>query len=181
MVDSVLGVLAAIIDGIRSIPAETVVALLVAFAAGTATIVIRYAVGIAAMAIRDRTESWRTDYVNRFKNKGLKGIATTYAIWLAGILLASVVAFIELRTLLPAFVLGAVFGTAITATVTLSIMGWQARGPSEPSLMKFVRIFYEPAYTAVAYVVVRKMTTIIEAASGVLQHPIAEISQRLVG
>jgi hypothetical protein len=167
-VDSLVGVLSTISDGIRSIKTEDVVALLVAFAAG-----------IAIIIIRDRAEDWRTRYINRLTNRGLKRIATNYAFWLAGILFASALALIELRDLLPAFVQGAIVGSAITATVALSHMGWQARGKSQPPPMAFARIFYEPVTVVVTPLIMRRLPTVIDSVPGIWQQ-IADISARFV-
>ena len=173
MVDSLVGVLSiawtAVSDGINSIKAEDVVALLAAFV-----------VGIVTIAIRDRAESWRTRYINRFVRRGLKRIAANYAFWLAGILFASALALIELRVLLPPIVQGAILGAAFTATVALSVMGWQARGPSQPRAMAFARIFYEPATVVLTPLIMRRLPTIIDSVPGIWQQ-IAEISLRLVG
>ena len=123
VVDSVVGVLsiawAAVSQGVGSIRVEDAVALLAAFAVGAATPIVR-----------DRVLNWITRYINRFVRRGLKQIAANYAFSLAAIVFASAVAFIELRAYLPHFVQGAILGAAITAAVALTVMGWQARGPS---------------------------------------------------
>ena len=125
-------------------------------------------------------ESWGTQYINRFVRRGLKRIAANYAFWLAGVLFASALALIELHHLLPVFVQGAILGSAITAAVALSVMGWQARGPSQPNAMAFGRIFYEPATVVLAPLIMRRLPTIIDGVPDIWQQ-IAELSLRLVG
>ena len=171
MVDILGGVLSVawtiLVEGIRSIGKDDIIAVLLAFTAGAATI-----------AIRDHAEDWTTRYINRFVRRGLR-IAANYAFCLAGILFASVLAFIEFRALLPPFAQGAILGAALTATVALSVMGWQARGPSQPSARKFARIFYEPATVIVFPLIARRVTKIIDVPS--IWQQIADLSSRLVG
>jgi hypothetical protein len=174
VVDSVISALtivwAAISDCITSIKLDDVVALLVAFAVGAVTPIAR-----------DRVQSWGTRYINRFLRRGLKRIAAGYAFWLAAVLFASAIALLELRNLLPAFVLGAFLGSAITATITLSVMGWQARGPSQPNAIAFSKIFYEPTFAVVSPLLGwRTLLKIIDNAPHIWQQ-FADVSLRLVG
>lgn len=150
------------------------------FSADIVTLIVAFAVGLATPIVRDRVQSWGTQYINRFIRRGLRRNATSCAFWLAGILFASALALIELRGLLPAFVQGAILGSAITAAVALSVMGWQARGPSQPNAMTFARIFYEPATVVLTPLIMRRLPTIIDTVPGIWQQ-IAEISLRLVG
>jgi hypothetical protein len=111
----------------------------------------------------------------------MKRIAARYALFVAVIVFASVVALTELRDHLPAFVQGAILGSAITATVALSVMGWQARGPSQPPPMAVARIFYEPTTVVLTPLIMRRLLpTIINSLPGIWQQ-LAEISLRLVG
>jgi hypothetical protein len=173
LVDSVVSVVsivvATIVDGLQKIDKTDVVALLVCFV-----------VGATAIVLRDRADGWRTRYINRFVRRGLRRIAAHYAISLAVVLLASAFALVELRNLLPDMVQAVIGAGTVAVAIVLSVLGWQARGPSQPDFFRFTRIFYEPAAVALSPIVVPKWSTIIEKAP-FLWRQVADITFGFMG
>jgi hypothetical protein len=86
---------------------------------------------------------------------------------------------LEFHTHLPLLAQIAIALVVIVTLIGFSSLGWRARGPSQPGIFKFTRIFHEPATVTISHLIVTKTATIIEKAPHIWRQ-IADLSMYFV-
>lgn len=155
----VLGLIVAWAQGITR---EDLEALAISFAVAASVLIVReiipmlagWSIARVVRGVRQYVDDLYTTYARRFTARGFTfqtcdySLKTGFVLWFAAFLVLG---------LWPSWeVLGIIALSTLAVVLTLSVLGFNARGDSRPGIWRF-GIFYEPSFALVSTFVVGKL------------------------